>query len=163
MKHLLFAFCIACLAACQGGADNSQANSELVQDYVTAVASMDVNAMEQYLSEDYMGYGPSIDHQTNKEQAVAGWKENVANLYEKIEYNKSKVLAVTVPEGENAGEWVSHWANLSITYQSGESVTILANSIYKVEGDKIVQSYTFYNEADALRQLGYVFINPNNI
>lgn len=163
MKYLIIVLCIASLSACQDGADNLAANRDLVQDYVSAVASMDVLAMEQYLSEDYVGHGPSIDDQTNKEQALAGWKENVANLYEKIEYNQSKVLAVTIDEGENAGEWVSHWANLSITYQSGEMVNILANSIYQVEGGKIVRSYTFYNEADALRQLGYVFINPNNI
>ena len=29
-----------------------------------------------------------------------------------------------------------------------------------VANGKIVKSYTFYNEADALEQLGYIFINP---
>ena len=38
------------------------------------------------------------------------------------------------------------------------SVTVWANSNYKVEDGKIVKSYTFYNEADVLEQLGYVFI-----
>ena len=28
---------------------------------------------------------------------------------------------------------------------------------------KIIKSLTFYNEADALEQLGYVFINPEDL
>ena len=62
------------------------------------------------------------------------------------------------------GEWVSNWAELDITYKNGQGeVTIWANAIYLIENGKIVKSITFYNEADALRQMGYVFINPNDL
>jgi hypothetical protein len=39
----------------------------------------------------------------------------------------------------------------------------MANTIYQIKDNKIVKSYTFYNEADVLEQLGYVFINPNDL
>ena len=53
---------------------------------------------------------------------------------------------------------------IKITYKDDRgAVTIWANTIYQIENEKIVKSFTFYNEADALRQLGYVFINPNDL
>lgn len=163
MKNVLIVLFAALLAACSGPQGQSVENAALIQDYVEAVANMDTNAMEQFLADDYVGFGPSVGHQTNKDQAIASWQENVASLYQKIDYNQSQILTVTVADGPNAGEWVSHWANLDISYQSGEKVTIMANSIYLVKNGKITKSYTFYNEADALSQLGYVFINPDNI
>ena len=162
-KYLILFLCAATFAACSEPQGQSEENSALVEAYVAAVANMDAAAMEQYLADDYIGYGPSVGHETNKDQAILSWKENVASLYQKIDYNESQILTVTVASGPNAGEWVSHWANLDITYQTGKKVTIMANSIYLVEEGKIAKSYTFYNEADALSQLGYVFINPDNI
>ena len=91
------------------------------------------------------------------------WKSNVDLVYEKIDYKSSKSIAITVHEGENAGEWVANWSHLEITFKgSDESVTIMANTLYKIDDDdKISKSYTFYNEADALEQMGYIFINPD--
>jgi len=163
MKKLWILFTAVLLTACTQPHVQSEENSALIEAYVAAVANMDAAAMDQYLSDDYIGYGPSVGHETNKDQAITSWKENVASLYEKIDYNESQILTVTVADGVNAGEWVSHWANLDITYQTGKKVTIMANSIYLVKDGKITKSYTFYNEADALSQLGYVFINPDNI
>ena len=85
------------------------------------------------------------------------------DLYEKIEYQRSQYAGVTIPEGPNKGDWVATWAELKIDYKDGSVVTIWANSNYLVENDKIAKSLTFYNEADVLEQLGYVFINPNDL
>ena len=162
-KYLILFVATLWLVGCSAPQGQSEENKSLIEAYVAAVANMDAAAMEQYLADDYVGYGPSVGNETNKEQAILSWKENVASLYQKIDYNESQILTVTVDNGPNAGEWVSHWANLDISYQSGEKVTIMANSIYLVKEGKIAKSYTFYNEADALSQLGYVFINPDNI
>lgn len=68
---------------------------------------------------------------------------------------------MTIPDGKNKGEWVANWAELNIVYKNKMgSVTIWANSNYMVENGKILRSITFYNEADALRQLGYQFVPP---
>jgi len=84
----------------------------------------------------------------------------VDNLYESINYSRSRNVAVTINSGDNQGDWVSNWGELTIRYKNTEdSVTIWANSIYQIKNGKIVKSFTFYNEADALRQLGYYFIN----
>ncbi|MDZ4747926.1 MAG: hypothetical protein SH808_05525 [Saprospiraceae bacterium] len=65
-------------------------------------------------------------------------------------------------KGDNNGEWVGNWAELTIGYQDGGSVTIWANTDYLIENGKIIRSLTFYNEADALRQLGYTIIAPSS-
>ncbi|MBC6365409.1 nuclear transport factor 2 family protein [Algoriphagus sp. AK58] len=145
--------------ACSPSPDQKNSeNVKLVEGYVNAVEAMDFEAMSNYLDENYLGMGPSYGDSITKAQAVESWKYNIENLYEKIEYTKSKFAAVTIPDGDAKGEWVANWAELTITYKDGNSVKLLANSNYKVENGKIVQSITFYNEADALRQLGYGFV-----
>ncbi len=73
-------------------------------------------------------------------------------------------MPVSFKDGPNKGDWVSNWVELEITYKhEGDKVVIWANTIYLIEGDKIIKSYTFYNEADALEQLGYVFINREKL
>lgn len=153
-----FLFVLLFIQSCSKNS-NQQTNVNLIEKYVQAVENLDHDIMESLLADDYVGYGPSYGDSINKADAITNWKKNVENLYENIKYNKSRNFPVSVPDGENSGEWVSNWAELNIKYKEdfGE-VTIWANSIYKIENGKIVKSYTFYNEADALEQLGYVFV-----
>ncbi len=165
MKKLFFILVIIVVAAsCSVQNDKSEANLALVEKYVDAVENLDYSFMENALDDNYMGYGPSHTDSIGKELAIANWKNNIENLYKSVTYNKSRNLANFISEGPNAGEWVSNWAELNIVFKEDEKkVTIWANTIYKIENNKIVKSYTFYNEADVLEQLGYVFINPNDL
>lgn len=140
----------------------NQEHIDLVNKYIKSVEDMDFDGMGQFLDENYMGLGPSFGDTIYKADAVANWKENVTNLYKKIHYNRSKSAAVTIPDGDNKGNWVGNWAELEIEYQNGGKVTIWANTNYLVEKGKIIRSFTFYNEADALRQLGYKIVPPGN-
>ena len=161
-KLLLLTGVFSLLIACQQGTQNADKNIAIVDGYVSAVQALDYETMDTFLADDYIGFGPSVADSVNKANAVSQWKGNVELVYEKIEYQQSRSIAVTVPDGDNEGEWVANWARLEIKFKdSEEQVTILANTVYKIEGDKISRSYTFYNEADALEQLGYIFINPD--
>ena len=92
------------------------------------------------------------------------WRTNNFWLFIAEQYVRSQYAAISIKDGEHKGEWVATWAELKIEYKDGRGpVKIWANSNYKVENGKIVKSLTFYNEADVLRQLGYVFINPNEL
>ncbi len=164
-KLLLFSGILSLfLISCNSANQNAEKNIAIVDGYVNAVQQLDYDLMDNFLSEDYMGFGPSVMDSINKAAAVVQWRSNVEMIYEKIEYKQSRSLAVTVPDGENQGEWVSNWANLQITFKgNGEQVTIMANTVYKIEDDKISRTYTFYNEADALEQMGYIFFNPDNL
>jgi hypothetical protein len=151
------------LSGCTVGIKKAEVYIELVEKYVKAVEDKDYATMESLLAENYKGFGPSHSDSTTREAALAAWKENIENLYERISYERSRNAAVSIKDGPNNGIWVSNWAELVITYKNDRgTVTIWANTNYQIENGKIVQSYTFYNEADAMRQLGYVFINPND-
>ncbi len=153
---LLFAFLL--IVGCTNSPENSKQNVELIEKYVQSVENMDFDAMDAVLDDNYKGYGPSINDSINKDQAILNWKFNVENLYKTIKYNKSRNASILVEDGDNQGDWVANWAELEITYKdSGESVTIWANTNYLIKNGKIVKSYSFYNEADVLEQLGYSF------
>ncbi len=164
MKKLLviFAF-VQMFFGCSLQNDNSEKNIALVEKYIQSVENLDYETMESLLSDNYYGYGPSYGDSINRAQAVVNWKYNVETLYKSISYQKSKNAAVTIKAGDNQGEWVSNWGELHIVYKNGKEVTLWANTTYKIENGKIVKSYTFYNEADALRQMGYVLINTNDL
>jgi hypothetical protein len=147
------------MVACSSGNKNADRNIAIIEQYIESVENLDYQTMELLLDDQYLGMGPSYGDSINKEAAVANWKYLVENLYESIHYSRSRNVAVTISSGDNQGDWVSNWGELTIRYKNTEdSVTIWANSIYQIEDGKIVKSFTFYNEADALRQLGYYFI-----
>ena len=163
MKNLIILTVLAIsLAACTSNNAKQQAeNVELVKSYIAAVENLDFESMGNYLDVNYIGMGPSYGDSIGKIEAVENWKWCVENLYEKIQYNRSRFAAVTIPDGDNKGEWVANWAELTIVYQDdiGE-VTVWANTNYLIENGKIKRSLTFYNEADVLRQLGFVMVLP---
>jgi hypothetical protein len=163
MKNLIFLTLLAIgLVSCTSDDAKQQAeNVELVKNYITAVENLDFESMENYLDVNYLGMGPSYGDSIGKMDAVENWKWCVENLYEKIHYNRSRFAAVTIPDGDNKGEWVANWAELHIVFKDSiGSVTVWANTNYLLENGKIKRSLTFYNEADVLRQLGFVVVLP---
>jgi hypothetical protein len=164
-KIILFAALSVCLFACtSNNAAKDKENMELVSNYIKAVENLNFEGMGNFLDEKYMGMGPSYGDTIYKPQALANWKDNVTNLYEKIHYNRSFLVPVSVPDGPNKGEWVVDWAELHINYKNGGGeVTIWANTSYLVKNGKILKSITLYNEADALRQLGYKIVPAENV
>jgi hypothetical protein len=156
----VFAMCIGCNEM----STNREVNVAIVKKYIDAVESKNYEVMAELLDESYLGLGPSIYDSIGREAALSSWQDNIENLYESIEYQRSQTAPIHIAEGENQGDWIANFAQLKITYQGDRnSIVIWANTNYKIEHGKIVKSYTIYNEADALRQLGYVFINPNEL
>ncbi|MBK3519419.1 nuclear transport factor 2 family protein [Carboxylicivirga marina] len=165
MKALLFStmliFCM--ITACNTDNSTEQNNLALIEKYVNAVENLDHTTMENLLHDDYLGLGPSYGDSIRKKEAVENWQVLVSNLYESIKYHRSRNATVKINDGENKGDWVSNWAELTIKYKhTDETATIWANSIYLIKDNKIIKSYTFYNEADAYRQLGFTYTEIND-
>lgn len=162
MKQLIFLAAISIsLFSCTSSADKkNNENIELVKNYIKSVEDLDFEGMGKFLDDNYMGMGPSYGDTVRKKEAVENWKSNARDVYEKIHYDRSRFAAVTIPDGDNKGAWVANWAELTIVYKNKKTVKLWANSNYLVENGKIIRSITFYNEADALRQLGYTIEPP---
>jgi len=159
---ILILLIVATFLSCEKANDNSEKNIAIVEQYIQAVEDLNSDGMDNLLADNYMGYGPSYNNEINKEDVIKNWKEYSTTLYKSIDYVKSRNIAVSIPDGENKGEWVTNWAELNIVYKENNAeITIWANTLYQIENNKIVKSYTIYNEADALHQLGYMFINDN--
>jgi len=163
MKKLIFlsALILGLLSCSSADKQKESENLAVTLKYMEAVQNMDAATIESLLADNYMGYGPSVGDSVSKEVAVWNFKYNAENLYESFEYTRHKEIAVTVKEGDAAGDWVLNWAYLTIKYKDGRGpVNLWVNIVYRFENGKIVNSRTFYNEADALRQLGYTFQSP---
>jgi len=163
MKQLVIILAVSmCLFSCNSDSGTtSNANLEIAKRYMNAVETSNIGTMDSLLAENYVGYGPSVGDSINKVDALANFKYNAENLYESMDYTRDQSIAVTVKEGEQAmpGDWVTNWANLRIKYKDGRGpVNVWVNAAYKIENGKIVRSWTFYNEADVLRQLGYEMV-----
>jgi hypothetical protein len=160
-KYIILTALVVGLFACSSNNEKVQAeNVELVKNYVAAVEKMDFESMNNYLADTYMGLGPSYGDTIYKAQAVENWKSNVENLYEKIQYTRTQFAPVTIKEGDAKGEWVANWSEMHIVFKNGlGEVTLWSNTNYQVENGKITRSLTLYNEADALRQLGYSIVS----
>jgi len=161
MKKVIFVLLVLPLIlGCESIGTNSKKNLALVEKYIQAVENLDYETMASCLDENYLGLGPAHSDSINKPQALENWKYLVENTYESIKYERSRNITAIITTGDNQGEWVSNWAELEITYKGDKGTVIIwANTLYQIENEKIVKSYTLYNEADVLEQLGYVFIN----
>ncbi|MDH3322082.1 MAG: nuclear transport factor 2 family protein [Flavobacteriaceae bacterium] len=163
-KTIWILLLLAVTSGCSSTDKKAAMNIALIEQYVQAVEDLDYEVMASMLADNYIGHGPSVNDSIMKPEVIISWKDHVENLYESIDYNKSRNISVVIESGENKGEWVSNWAELEIVYKKDKkAVTIWTNTVYKVENGKIAKSLTFYNEADVLEQLGYVFINPNDL
>ena len=152
---------ILLLIACTNNTGINTDNIAIVEKYIQAVQSKDINAMTALLADDYVGYGPSYSDSINKKDAIANWKNVSENLYESIEYTRSFHFAAKLTEGARPGDYVADWSSLKIKYKDGRGPVYLnVNAVYRIENGKITNSRTFYDEADVYRQLGYSFVPP---
>ena len=162
MKNFIYILIfIPFLLSCSSNENSEKKNVDLIEKYVQAVEDADIDTMESILSDEYLGLGPSINDSIGKSLVLENWKFLSETYYETVVYKRSRSASVIIDSGDNKGEWVSNWAELTVVFAlDHQSVTIWSNTVYQVEDDKIIKSFTFYNEADALEQLGYVFVHP---
>ncbi|WPR75280.1 hypothetical protein [Algoriphagus sp. NG3] len=104
MKQLLsLVILLTVLMSCSSVGRNNEKNISLIQNYVEAIENFDHEVMSDLLDDNYLGLGPSFGDSIGKEQAVENWKYNVDNLYEKIDYTRTRNAAITISSGENQG------------------------------------------------------------
>ena len=136
MKQFLASACVMLfLLSCNN--TNQGVNTDnisVVERYAAAVQNKNVDSMAALLADDYVGYGPSFTDSINKADAIANWRNLVANLYDSITYTRFVNLAAKITDGPHPGDYVCSWSSVRITYKNGKGpVNLLVNVIYRIE------------------------------
>jgi limonene-1,2-epoxide hydrolase len=151
------------LTSCSTSTTESGINTDnlsLGTKFMDAIHDKDTAKLDRIFADDFIGYGSGTGDSMNKAEAIAKWK-TLFDTYESIEVLQSSSAAAKTNEGPNAGDYVTTWAGVKITYKNGKGpVTLAVNYIFRVKDGKINLSRAFFNEADTMRQLGYQFIPP---
>jgi len=130
-KQLILSFIsLFILSSCSQDGNNKE-GIRIIEKYVQAVETKDVDAMAELLHEDYKGYGPSISDSTNRKEALENWEYLSSEFYEEIKYEDVENLTHSIKTGPRKGEWISNWALLSLTYKDGRGpVKLFVNAVY---------------------------------
>ncbi len=135
---------------------------QVVENYLDALLGKDVAAMESFLSDDFMSYGPAVNDSSDRTQTIETWKNNWDSLYTSIDYDRAHRIFTNTGEGTAAGDWVSDWAIITINYMdSRESVTFWFNGVFRIADGKINLSRAFYDTGDIMAQQGFEFVQPS--
>lgn len=169
LKLIIFLFLIV-FASCTTTTDTNklakEKDLEIVEKYQLALKNFDYEALDSLLADNYMSYGPSLADSMGREDLLVNWKYNMEHLYDKLEYMGAQNVVVARDNNGQAEDWVSSWGKLRVKYkENGNEAIIWTNTIFQIANGKIQKSIMFFNEADALRQMGYkyTYSNPNPV
>jgi ketosteroid isomerase-like protein len=168
MKRILVpavAIIIIALASCSPPAPAvdtvGEQNKEIVKKYMDALLSGNVAGAGELLADDFKGRGPALMDSLNKQQQIDNWTKNWAEQFSAVKFDQTAVLATTVKEGPNAGDWVLNWGTISVDYKDARpSVKFLIQLTSRVANGKIAFSIAYYDVADILTQQGFTFTPP---
>jgi limonene-1,2-epoxide hydrolase len=69
-------------------------------------------------------------------------------------------FSVSVKDGNQKGDWVLLWGNISSENKSGKTITVPFNSVFKIEDEKIAMEVDYYDNMSIVKQLGYTITPP---
>ena len=160
----VFFFLFIALVSCRGdeGPDGS-VETKVVDDFMKAFTSKDLDAASEFLLENSMTYGPAVTDSASVDEWLATWQENFKNNITSITYTRSaqKFVQVTIQENPAiAGNWVLEWGMMNATYTDDSEAGIWWHAAFRVESGKITLSRAFFDRADLLTQRGYEIVPP---
>jgi ketosteroid isomerase-like protein len=159
-KVFLSSMILLVLLGCAAKGDNINTNNiPVVENYLRAIQDKNVDRLGLLLSDDFRGYGPSVNDSTDKAGAVDKWKQLFA-AYDAIEFVQPVCASGRVDSGSYSGDYVTCWTKVKIATKNGKAINVPMHSAFRIAGGKINLARLLFNEADSMRQLGYRFEAP---
>jgi len=136
---------------------DADADIKIVGDFLSSLASGDLEKAKSLLSEEFKGYGPAPTDSSTTEQTINSWKE----LYKTQTNRKVGFVTTTfrVLSGNLKGDWVSVWGNYSFT-EDGKNISFPFQYTARVTEGKIDTDFTYYDRLYILETLGYKVTPP---
>ncbi len=128
------------IALCSGKRQIDQ-DISVVEKYIQAVQSNNVQAVRKLLDDSYVGYLPSLSNSIGKEQVLANLIYESERVYEKIEYVQNVHLSVSGIDDPQSSRLVSDSCVVKITYKDGRGSTFFKLLVdYRIAKGKITYS-----------------------
>jgi ketosteroid isomerase-like protein len=131
----------------------AEENVALVNQFMDAFQSGEVEAWGEICAEDFVTWGPGIESESNLE----GYIESMKGFYDAVDSMKSETIGIlphTVEEGEQAGDYVFWWGfNSAYFIKEGKRAKIMIHTVYKIEDGKIKWNADYWDTGDLEKQL----------
>ena len=152
---------ISCSPSNENTVQRSPENEAVVKKYLDAVITGDTSAIEGFLADNYMSYGPKIIDSADRAKVVADYKTNWRTNWSSVEYSRYTMLSANIPDGPAPGDWVLDWGRVTVNSKNNSpSFTVDLHIAFRMKDGKVVQEVSFFNEADIFRQMGFTFVPP---
>lgn len=139
---------------------NADRDVNMVTDFMQAfLVDKDFDKARQYFKPDAIDYGPGYGDSANVDQMIQMQQKLDSTVTDwNIQYFVK--FSVSVKEGDQQGDWVLLWGNVSSTNKSGKTITVPFNSVFKIEDEKIAMEVDYYDNMSIVKQLGYTITPP---
>lgn len=139
---------------------NADRDVNMVTDFMQAfLVDKDFDKARQYFKPDAIDYGPGYGDSANVDQMIQMQQKLDSTVTDwNIQYFVK--FSVSVKEGDQQGDWVLLWGNVSSTNKSGKTITVPFNSVFKIEDEKIAMEVDYYDNMSIVKQLGYKITPP---
>ena len=135
------------------------------EDLITAKATMkayetgDWEGLRSHLQENATIYGLGHFDSLTVDQTISYWSEGRKNAAPLLSDNGTW-LNISQDQGEQKGDWVYHWGNNTISYDSGETVTFPFHIALRMQNHKVIEAHFYYDNMKIIRAMGYALSPP---
>jgi len=131
---------------------NEEANIQMAIDFVNAAVSGDADKAGAVAHSEYWDYGPGAKDSMNLDDFLSAWTETSAARTEQ-DPGIVATTALTVNEGDLAGDWVNMWGNYSAK-QGDYTFDVPWHRVFFIQEGKIVMSRSWYDRLASGLEMG---------
>ena len=139
---------------------NADENVAVLNDYLDALVTGDLDRARALLAADYQEHGPGYEKPMNAGQAIDSWQSSL-NQRTDHRITDRRTLAYREKSGLNEGDWVMGWGVYHWKEKaSGAMVELPYQITAQVNDGKLQEARYYYDRATVRDKMGYAAIPP---
>ena len=141
------------------------ANTQLVKDFLTNLATGQFKAARNRLAEGFAAYGPGYNDKLETDDLLSQWDRN-GRLFTNQHLTFETTRLVNVETGDNRGQWVYVKGIWSAPdgHGQGKPIRIPFHHLARVGNNRIQRAYTSYGNDQLFYDLGIaLYASPSGV
>lgn len=141
------------------------ANTQLVRDFLTDLATGQFEAARNRLAEGFIAYGPGYNDKLETDDLLSQWDRN-GRLFANQQLIFETTRLVNVETGDNRGQWVYVKGVWSAPdgHGQGKPIRIPFHHLARVSNNRIQRAYTSYSNDQLFYDLGIaLYASPSGV